>query len=67
MMRDVYIIGVGQSTFGKLSDRTAADLGLEAVSEATWRCRNSDSAGNPSLCGLSQYGLRCRDDSPNLF
>jgi benzoylsuccinyl-CoA thiolase BbsB subunit len=34
MMRDVYIIGVGQSTFGKLSDRTAADLGLEAVSEA---------------------------------
>lgn len=33
-MRDVYIIGVGQSTFGKLSDRTASDLGLEAVSEA---------------------------------
>jgi len=33
-MREVCIIGVGQSTFGKLSERTAADLGCEAVSEA---------------------------------
>ena len=33
-MRDVYIIGVGQSVFGKLSEISAADLGLEAASEA---------------------------------
>ncbi len=33
-MNEVYVIGVGMTTFGKHPDRTAADLGAEAILEA---------------------------------
>ena len=37
-MREVAVIGVGQSVFGKFPDKTAAQLGSEAVSEALADC-----------------------------
>ena len=40
-MREVAVIGVGQSSFGKFPERTAADLGAEAVRAAIEDCRIS--------------------------
>ncbi len=37
-MRDVAVIGIGQSEFGKFPDRSAARLGAEAVSAALGDC-----------------------------
>lgn len=37
-MRGVAVIGIGQSTFGKFPDKTAAELGSEAVSAALKDC-----------------------------
>ena len=51
-MRDVYIIGVGQSRFGKFTDKTPQDLGREAVKEAL-----QDSGVNPKSL---QVGYACR-------
>lgn len=37
-MREVAVIGIGQSAFGKFPEKTAADLGAEAVSTALKDC-----------------------------
>lgn len=37
-MRDVIVLGIGQTTFGKMPERTATDLGREAVQEAIKDC-----------------------------
>lgn len=37
-MRDVVVLGIGQTLFGKMPDRSATDLGQEAVREAIKDC-----------------------------
>lgn len=43
-MRQVAVIGIGQSSFGKFPERTAADLGAEAVRAAIEDCSMSPRA-----------------------
>ena len=57
-MREVAVIGVGQSAFGKFPWRTAADLGAEAVRAAIEDCGISPKAIQVAYCARA-YDANC--------
>jgi benzoylsuccinyl-CoA thiolase BbsB subunit len=57
-MREVAVIGVGQSAFGKFPWRTAADLGAEAVKAAIEDCGLSPQAIQVAYCARA-YDANC--------
>jgi len=57
-MREVAVIGVGQSAFGKFPWRTAADLGAEAVKAALDDCGISPRAIQVAYCARA-YDANC--------
>ena len=72
-MREVAVIGIGQSTFGKFPQRSAAELGQEAVVAAfkdaglspsdiqvAYASRMYDGA-TTSQCILKELGVRCME------
>ena len=72
-MREVAVIGIGQSTFGKFPQRSAAELGQEAVVAAfkdaglspsdiqvAYASRMYDAA-TTSQCILKELGVRCME------
>ena len=57
-MREVAVIGVGQSAFGKFPLRSAAALGAEAVREAIADCGISPRAIQVAYCARA-YDASC--------
>ncbi|WP_028322350.1 thiolase family protein [Desulfatiglans anilini] len=57
-MREVAVIGIGQSAFGKFPLRTAADLGAEAVRAALDDCGISPRAIEVAYCARA-YDANC--------
>ncbi len=56
-MRDVYVIGVGMTRFGKHPDRDAVDLGAEAVREAIRDAGVDPRAIQAAYCGHVFQGM----------
>ena len=59
-MRDVYVLGVGQSNFGKLPQFTAAELGMQAAAKAV-----KDAGIDPRILEVA-YGARAVDGSTTV-
>jgi acetyl-CoA acyltransferase len=61
-MRDVYIIGIGHTAFGKFLDRSVKSLAAEAVNAALADAQIEKSELNAAFFGNAMQGLVTRQE-----
>jgi acetyl-CoA acyltransferase len=61
-MRDVYVIGIGHTAFGKFLDRSVKSLAAEAVNAALADAQIDKSELNAAFFGNAMQGLVTRQE-----